>query len=91
MMNKHRGTNFDDYLKEKGILEEISALAKQRWEILCVETQDALENTTDIQDSILSYSNRTFIHGPLASYSPNIPIELHISSNHAKSYYFFNK
>ena len=91
MMNKHRGTNFDDYLKEKGILEETSALAKQRWEILRAETLDALENTTDIPDSLLSHINKTFIPDPPASYYPNIPIiELHISNSRTKSYYFFN-
>lgn len=50
-MNKHRGSNFDDYLKEKGISEEVSALAKQRWEELRTETSNEVENTADIPDN----------------------------------------
>ena len=33
-MNKHHGSKFDEYLKEKGRFEEISALAQKRWEEL---------------------------------------------------------
>ena len=33
-MNKHHGTKFDEYLKEKGRFEKISVLAQKRWEEL---------------------------------------------------------
>ena len=43
-MNKHHGSKFDDYLKEKGRFEEISALAQKRWEELQAdELSDASE------------------------------------------------
>ena len=32
-MSKYRGSNFEDYLKEKGISEEVSTRAKKRWEV----------------------------------------------------------
>ena len=57
-MNKHRGTNFDDYLKERGISEEVSALAKQRWEVLRTETSNKKEKTTDVPDSPPSHFKR---------------------------------
>ena len=57
-MNKHRGTNFDDYLKERGISEEVSALAKQRWEVLRAETSNGQEKTTDVPDSPPSHFKR---------------------------------
>ena len=44
-MNKHRGSNFDDYLKERGMSEEVSTLAKKRWETL--RTEGALETETE--------------------------------------------
>ena len=36
-MSKYRGSNFEDYLKEKGISEEVSTRAKKRWEVLRAE------------------------------------------------------
>ena len=33
-MNKHHGSNFEDYLKEKNIFDEVSASARKRWEDL---------------------------------------------------------
>jgi hypothetical protein len=57
-MNKHRGTNFDDYLKEREISEEVSALAKQRWEVLRAETSNGQGKTTDVPDSPPSHFKR---------------------------------
>ena len=57
-ITKHRGTNFDDYLKERGISEEVSALAKQRWEVLRAETSNGQEKTTDVPDSPPSHFKR---------------------------------
>ncbi len=50
-MNKHRGSNFDDYLKEKGISKKVSALAQKRWGELRPETSNEIENTADIRDN----------------------------------------
>ncbi len=36
-MGKYRGSNFKDYLKEKGISDEILAGAKKRWGTLRAE------------------------------------------------------
>ena len=46
-MSKYRGRNFEDYLKEKGISEEVSARAKKRWEVLRAETSVKPEDTTE--------------------------------------------
>ncbi len=53
--------DFDDYLKERGISEEVSALAKQRWEVLRAETSNGQEKTTDVPDSPPSHFKR-FLH-----------------------------
>ena len=45
-MNKYRGSNFEDYLKEKGISEEVSARAKKRWKALRAEASIMPEDTT---------------------------------------------
>ena len=44
-MNKHHGSKFDTYLKEKGTFEEVKALAQKRWEELQTEKPD---NTSEI-------------------------------------------
>lgn len=54
-MNKHRGSNFDDYLKEKGISEEVSALAQKRWETLHAET------SSEVPDSSPGYIKRLLL------------------------------
>ena len=45
-MNKYRGSNFEDYLKEKGIFEEVLARAKKQWEALRAEASVGSEGTT---------------------------------------------
>ncbi len=45
-MNKYRGSNFEDYLKEKGISEAVSTRSKKRWEALRAEVSVAPEDTT---------------------------------------------
>ena len=42
-MNKHHGSDFDDYLKEKGMFEEVSELAQKEWEALQAEVPDDIE------------------------------------------------
>ena len=46
-MSKYRGRNFGDYLKEKGISEEVSTRAKKRWEVLRAEASIEPEDTTE--------------------------------------------
>ena len=40
-MNKYRGSNFDDFLEEEGILEEVSARAQKR--LLALQIQDIMK------------------------------------------------
>lgn len=47
-MNKHHGSNFEDYLKEKKIFDEVSASARKRWEELQTEQ---LDGTGTFEDS----------------------------------------
>ena len=48
-MNKHHGSNFEDYLKEKNIFDEVSASARKRWE----ELQTAqLDETSAFEESL---------------------------------------
>jgi len=39
-MNQHTGSNFDDYLREEGILEEVTVRAHKR--LLALQLQDAM-------------------------------------------------
>ena len=36
-MNKYSGSNFDDFLEDEGILEEVSALAQERLKVFQAE------------------------------------------------------
>ena len=56
-MNKHHGSKFDEYLKEKGRFEEISALAQKRWEEL---QADEPSDTSEIIDESPSPIARFF-------------------------------
>lgn len=60
-MNKHRGSSFDDYLKERGISEEVSTLAQEQWETLRSETPSETESSTEIPDSSPSYIKRLLL------------------------------
>ena len=42
-MNKYSGSNFDDFLKEEGILEEVSARAQKR--LLALQINDIMQAT----------------------------------------------
>ena len=56
-MNKHRGSNFNDYLKERGLLKEVLTLARKRWEVLCSEVPLETENTTEVSSNPPKRSN----------------------------------
>ena len=48
-MNKHYGSEFDTYLKEKGTFEEVKGLAQKRWEEL--QTEEPEDNSEITEDS----------------------------------------
>ena len=45
-MNKYSGSNFDDFLEEEGILEEVSALAQEQLKVFQVKE----EMSTDTEE-----------------------------------------
>jgi len=47
-MNKHHGSKFDTYLKEKGTFEEVKASTQKRWKE--VQTEDT-ENGSEITEN----------------------------------------
>lgn len=56
-MNKHHGSKFEEYLKEKGTFEEISAIAQKRWKEL--QTHEP-EDTSEITENLPRRINRFF-------------------------------
>ena len=42
-MNKYSGSNFDDFLAEEGLLEEVSARAQKR--LLALQIEDAIKSS----------------------------------------------
>lgn len=60
-MNKNRGSNFDDYLKEKGITEEVSVLAKEQWKTLQAETSSKSESCAVASHTSPGYINRLLL------------------------------
>ena len=59
-MSKYRGSNFEDYLKEKGISEEVSARAKKQWKVLRAEASVVPEDTTKPPGDPSKQSNKFF-------------------------------
>ena len=55
-MNKHHGSNFEDYLKEKKIFDEVSASARKRWDELQTEQLDETETFEDSPGRIDRFS-----------------------------------
>lgn len=49
-MNKHTGSNFDDFLEEEGILEEVSAKAHKR--LLALQLADIMEENNISKTSL---------------------------------------
>lgn len=56
-MNKHHGSKFDTYLKEKGTFEDVKGLAQKRWQELQTEDQ---ENVSEITEDSPGYLVRFF-------------------------------
>lgn len=46
-MNKHHGSKFDIYLKEKGTFEEVKGLTQKRWKELQTEEQENVSEITE--------------------------------------------
>ena len=59
-MNKYRGSNFEDYLKENSISEEVSAREKKQWKALRAEVSALPENTTQSPGDPPQQRNRFF-------------------------------
>ena len=55
-MNKHHGSSFEDYLKEKKIFDEVSASARKRWDELQTEQLDETETFEDSPGRIDRFS-----------------------------------
>ena len=47
-MNKYSGSNFDDFLDEEGLLEEVSERAKKR--LLALQIQDIMDDSLNMED-----------------------------------------
>ena len=45
-MNKHHGSKFDTYLKEKGTFEEVKAFTQKRWKGLQTEEPESASEIT---------------------------------------------
>lgn len=56
MKNKYSGSNFDDFLAEEGILEEVSARALKR--LLALQIEDAMTET-DLTKTSLALKMKT--------------------------------
>ena len=48
-MNKHHGSKFDDYLKEKGTYEEVKVLSQKWWKEL--QTEESSDTPEIIEES----------------------------------------
>ena len=59
-MNKYRGSNFEDYLREKGISEEVATRAKRRWEVLRTNASVELESRTESSSDPSKQNNGFF-------------------------------
>ncbi len=51
-MNKHTGSNFDDFLEEEGLLEEVSAKAHKQ--LLIAQLNDIMQKKNDITKNNLA-------------------------------------
>jgi hypothetical protein len=53
-MNKHSGSNFDDFLKEKGIFDEMSALTEKRLAALRAGEIVEVDDTSELPCTVSS-------------------------------------
>lgn len=55
-MNKHYGSKFDTYLKEKGTFEEVKASTQKRWkELQTEEPENGSEITEDSPSPLIRF------------------------------------
>ena len=64
-MNKHSGSNFDDFLAEEGILEEVSAKAHKR--LLALQVPDHV----NLRDYLLTNKSNSPRNLPATPSSPD--------------------
>ena len=57
-MNKYSGSNFDDFLAEEGILEEVSEDAQKR--LLTLQIEEDIVNATTQRKMKIESDNLTF-------------------------------
>lgn len=53
MINRHTGSNFDDFLAEDGILEEVSAKALKR--LLAIQIEEVMKQTQMTKTSLANH------------------------------------
>ncbi len=58
-MNKYSGSNFDDFLKEEGILEEVSARAQKRLKELTMQSSPSGYLPKNFQSSNIAARSET--------------------------------
>ncbi len=59
-MNKYSGSNFDDFLKDDGILEEVSARAQKR--LLALQINDIMQATNSDKTWLAKKMNTDVTH-----------------------------
>ena len=58
-MNKYSGSNFDDFLAEEGILEEVSERAQKQ--LLALQIKEDIVNATNQKKIKVESDNLTFL------------------------------
>ena len=59
-MNKYSGSNFDDFLREEGIFEEVDALTEKRLEALRAGEVVEIDDTSDFSEDLTGPVDRFF-------------------------------
>ncbi len=72
-MNKYSGSNFDDFLAEEGILEEVSESAQKR--LLALQIEEDIVNTTNQSAEVLNPDPVGLNHYLFDPDNPSITVE----------------
>jgi len=75
-MNKFKGSNFDDFLEEEGILEEVSAKAHKR--LLALQLSDIMQEKKITKTSLAAKlkTSRSQLDRILDPENPSVTIEV---------------
>ncbi len=73
-MNKYSGSNFDDFLAEEGILEEVSESAQKR--LLALQIEEDIVNATNQNPEGLNTDRVGLNHYLFDPDNPSITVEL---------------